>query len=258
MVFEGKLSHAYIISSASETARNDAARDLAAAMLCVRGDGEKRPCGECRHCRKVMGGIHPDVFTVERQKDDRGKLRREILVDQVRYMVADAPVLPNEAAKKVYIVKDADTMNAAAQNAFLKLLEEPPDHACFILCAANVGAFLDTVRSRCTELSIHAPVPEPDGRDMALAREYLRLAVSGDRAGTLKFCAANEGMDKDEAMMFALAAERILGDALCSRETIGGASRAKLMEMMENIGTVQRYLTSNVSVKHVFGMLAAV
>ena len=123
-----RVSHAYIVASASEEARRETAQRLAAAMLCE-SDGE-RPCGECRHCRKVFAGIHPDVISVAPGVDDKGRKRREILVDQVRFISADAQVMPNEARVKVYVVHDADRMNAAAQNALLKLLEDRPgEHA---------------------------------------------------------------------------------------------------------------------------------
>ena len=96
-----RVSHAYIVASASEEARRETAQRLAAAMLCE-SDGE-RPCGECRHCRKVFAGIHPDVISVAPGVDDKGRKRREILVDQVRFISADAQVMPNEARVKVYV-----------------------------------------------------------------------------------------------------------------------------------------------------------
>ena len=100
-----KLSHAYIVSSASENARMGKAFYLAEKMLC-QSEGE-RPCGVCRDCRKVKARVHPDLAVVERITDDKGKQKKEILVDQVRAMGADAYVLPNEAAEKVAAALDA-------------------------------------------------------------------------------------------------------------------------------------------------------
>ena len=118
-------THATILSGAGEDTK-ERARTLAAALLCESGGA--RPCRQCRHCRKVFRGdypgIHPDVQVVERQPNSSGKLRREIVVDQIRALSEDALVLPNEAESKVYILPEADAMNTAAQNAFLKLLEE--------------------------------------------------------------------------------------------------------------------------------------
>ena len=119
-----KMMHSYIISGDGDAARSRA-REMAAAALCE-SSGAK-PCRACRHCRKVFQGafpgIHPDVALIERAADKSGKLRREITVDQIRALAVDAAVLPNEADGKVYIFPEADTMNIAAQNAFLKLLE---------------------------------------------------------------------------------------------------------------------------------------
>ena len=85
-----KLSHAYIVSSASEEAGLDKARELAAGMLCS-GAG-KKPCGLCRDCRKVKARVHPDLTIVSQLTDDKGNRKKEILVDQIRDMSADAYV----------------------------------------------------------------------------------------------------------------------------------------------------------------------
>ncbi len=125
-------------------------REMAAAALCESGGA--KPCRACRHCRKVFQGefpgIHPDVALVERAADKSGKPRREILVDQIRALAVDTLVLPNEADGKVYIFPEADKMNLAAQNAFLKLLEEPPQQTVFILVSEEPEKLLETIRSR--------------------------------------------------------------------------------------------------------------
>ena len=115
------LMHSYIVASQSEQARDRLSLDLAAAMLC-RSDGV-RPCRTCRDCRKVYDGVHPDVIYVAPDPDAKVPT---IKVDQIRSIAATAYILPSEAEKKVYVLRQADTMNLSAQNAFLKLLEEPP------------------------------------------------------------------------------------------------------------------------------------
>ena len=113
------LMHSYIVASQSEQARDRLSLDLAAAMLC-RSDGV-RPCRTCRDCRKVYDGVHPDVIYVAPDPDAKVPT---IKVDQIRSIAATAYILPSEAEKKVYVLRQADTMNLSAQNAFLKLLEE--------------------------------------------------------------------------------------------------------------------------------------
>ena len=111
------LSHAYLISGAPGTGRKTLARLMARAMLCT-GGGDK-PCGACPACRKTLAGIHPDLITVEGEKG------KDITVGQIRALRADAYIRPNEGARKVYLIPEAQSMNVNAQNAVLKLLWPP-------------------------------------------------------------------------------------------------------------------------------------
>ena len=175
-----KMMHSYIISGDGDAARSRA-REMAAAALCE-SSGAK-PCRACRHCRKVFQGafpgIHPDVALVERAADKSGKLRREITVDQIRALAVDAAVLPNEADGKVYIFPEADTMNIAAQNAFLKLLEEPL-RCCTAMEKLDNAQLLEVVTAA-EELAVKLV---SDRRELLAleaflrrAEEYLRLNV---------------------------------------------------------------------------------
>lgn len=136
------LSHAYLISGPAGSGKTTLAGLLAAAMVCS-GGGET-PCGHCPGCKKALGGIHPDIIHVDFLEG-----KREILIEQTRQMRADAFVRPNEAERKVYIIHHADCMNVRAQNSILKLLEEGPAYAAFLLLAENPGSVLVTIRSRC-------------------------------------------------------------------------------------------------------------
>lgn len=245
-----KLSQAYIISSASQKRQLEKATYLAQEMLCSAPE-EKRPCGVCRDCRKIKAGVHPDVIFIERQVDDKGKLRQIITVDQVRDMTADAIMIPNEARGKVFIIKDADTMNANAQNAALKSLEEPPDGVFFILCVSNAEKLLPTVRSRCTFLSVTGDEDISD-EALKLAREYSELLESGDEPGAVAWCFAHDGMDAASLSDFLSALERRYISLLPD-------SRAP-ERVMSNIRLAERcaeYQKVNTSVKHIMGLLAA-
>ena len=89
-------SHAYIVWGGSADGRARQANKLAMAMICE-GRGDK-PCGSCVHCEKALRGIHPDIITYEHDQKSR-----TIYVDQIRALREDAVIMPNEAAKKVYI-----------------------------------------------------------------------------------------------------------------------------------------------------------
>jgi len=249
-----ELSHAYILLSPSAEERMKAARAIAAAAVCTAG--ENVHCGVCRACRKVRDGIHPDVMTVGRLADDKGKKKREISVDQVRAMIADSVVLPNEAERKVYIVDEADTMNVPAQNAALKLLEEPPRGVYFLLCAQNAEQLLETVRSRCAEIVCGAAEEAPDPETVKLASAFLRRCAEKDEVQLFRWCAANEGMDNASAVAFVECTIGLLTDMLCKRKSALSMSDREVYDLETLMEKCLRMLRVNTSVKQVFGLLA--
>jgi len=237
-----KLLHAYIISG-PEALTLQRAREMAAGALCE--SAGKKPCGVCRHCRKVLGDIHPDVAFLRRLPDTSGKLRKELVVDQIRTLSIDAPILPHEAASKVYIFPDADTMNTNAQNAFLKLLEEPPSFVRFFLCTEKPGQLLETVRSRCGLVRLGGET-ERDAEAESRAESYLRAL--GDPAELLRCCAALEKLDNQQALAFVRSARE-----LAPRTVTDPAALLALEAFLAKAGD---YLRSAVGVKHVMGYLS--
>ena len=100
--------------------------------------------------RKVASGGHPDLLTVERQFDEkRGRFKGILDVEQVRRIPPFMRMTAAQGGWRIVIVDDADTMNRAAQNAILKILEEPPPNALLLLIAHNPGQLIPTIRSRC-------------------------------------------------------------------------------------------------------------
>ena len=250
----GRMAHAYILSSPDRDEALRLARVMAAAAVCEKGGAE--PCGLCRPCRKAQAGIHPDIITVRRLADDKGRQKREITVDQIRQVSMDAIVLPNEAGRKVYIIEEADAMNVPAQNAALKLLEEPPAGALFLLTAANPGQLLPTVRSRCAELKLNGEQSEADEVSAALAREYIKAVANRDPARLYAWCAKNEGLDTASAAAFLSCAGELAADMLCGRASRRGMSAGELLDLSQLLERCGRYLRVNVGVKHIFGLLA--
>lgn len=141
LIKDGKLPHAIMLESIDKVCLHKMAANIAMALLC---EGETDiPCGKCTPCVKALDGNHPDIYTLE--PDDDGKA---IKVDAIRSMREDAFLKPNEAPYKIYIINSAELMNDNAQNALLKILEEPPENVFFILCSASADRMLDTILSR--------------------------------------------------------------------------------------------------------------
>jgi DNA polymerase-3 subunit delta' len=223
-------------------------------MICENPD--IAPCRTCRPCRKVFAGTHPDVIMVEKEADGKGKERRELYVDQIRALIADAYIRPNEAERKVYIVRDAGDMNESAQNAFLKLLEEPPYYAAFLLCVANEASLLPTVRSRCTLLHVGAEELPLSAEASARAERYLEAVASGDPANLLRLCAVLEKLASGAAAEFVAAGRRRVCEMLCRRADALGLTNAQLLSLEKLLARVSEYLHRNVSVRHICGLLA--
>ncbi len=243
------LSHAYIISGPAGSGRHALARRLAAAMLCT-GGGE-RPCGTCPACLKTEKGIHPD-FSVT-AGPEAGK---PITVDQVRALRSDAYIRPNEGERKVYLLEEADRMNPSAQNAMLKLLEEGPAYAAFLLIAGNAGGLLQTVRSRCEELAL-TPVEgeERPALDPEQLEQAERLAAALERAGELELLeTALSVLDvkrsREELSAFLGALERALG-----ARAVRGGERRRLMHAVDLVNRLRDAARLNVSAGQLSGWL---
>lgn len=165
---QDRFSHSYLICGPEGSGKHTFARLLAGAMECT---GTGRPCGVCAACRKVENGTHPDVSYV---KDEAHKT---IAVDVIRQMRADVFLRPNEGRRKIYIIEQ--DMAEAPQNALLKILEEPPEYAAFLLLSDRAEKLLPTIRSRCAEVHM-APV----GREEALP--YLENAAPGQTKAAIE------------------------------------------------------------------------
>lgn len=249
------LSHAYIAASLSEDVRNRTVDILSAAAVCSASDN--KPCGVCRDCRKAKNGVHPDIIHVRRETDDKGKQRKEIRVDQVREMIGQAQIMPNEANGKSFIIHEAELMNTQAQNALLKLLEEPPRGVVLILSTATPTMLLETVRSRCIEISENDDAPELDYELKKEVLKYLELVAKGKKSYLMAWCTQKAGgTDVAGAVAFADAVKSVITDILSGREKYHGLTKMKCWTLLELMETCTEYLSVNTGVKHVFGMIA--
>ena len=251
-----RFSHAYIVTGPPEAAMA-AAQTLAQAMVCEHPREDGSPCGTCRHCRKALDGAHPDIIFLSRLTDDKGKPKREIYVDQIRELAASAAILPNEAERKVYIIREAETLNPAAQNALLKLLEEPPAFDAFLLVAAGTAPLLETVRSRCVTLSAGEGEDAPSAEARGRAERWLDLAGAKARISLLSLANDLGECSNAEMLDFVRAARALLDDALCGRIPDRKLPRSELMRLAGLMDRAEEYLRFNVGVKHVLGMLSA-
>jgi len=139
----GRLSHAYLILCKDKSNIDKILRIFAKLILCEKED----PCGECRTCKLIDQGSFPDVYEYPEKGD-------VILKDDVVSLIKESFLKPVEGDKKIFLLKNAEDMNAVSQNKLLKTLEEPPQNVHIFLGGASEYALLPTVKSRVKILTI--------------------------------------------------------------------------------------------------------
>jgi len=142
----GRLHHAYLFVGIEGVGKRTIALGLAKAIHCSAATGDF--CGECTDCGRIQNGNHADVRIIEPLAG-----KKEISIQQIRELEKELNFRSFSGKKKIAIVDPATLMNLSAQNALLKTLEEPPRDSLLILIAANGGALLPTLRSRCLRIS---------------------------------------------------------------------------------------------------------
>ena len=157
---ESRLPHAMILEGPAGSGKAELARWIAKAAVCT-GEGE-RPCGRCSGCMKAAAGAHPDITIA-----GGGTAARSFHVDTVRQIRSDAYIKPNEAPLRVFLLEGAEAMSEQAQNALLKVFEEPPERVMFILTVTSAVKLLPTVRSRAQIFTLEGE-EQPSDTDVAL------------------------------------------------------------------------------------------
>ncbi|NIM96101.1 MAG: DNA polymerase III subunit gamma/tau [Anaerolineales bacterium] len=136
-----RVVHAYLFAGPRGTGKTTTARLLAKAVNCLTDSPEDRPDNQCSHCLALNEGRFLDLIEIDAASNTS--------VEDVRDLRDKINFSPNEGKFKVYIIDEVHMLSTAAFNALLKTLEEPPDHAIFILATTEVHKIPATVLSRC-------------------------------------------------------------------------------------------------------------
>ena len=172
----GRLPHALLLAGPEGTGKATAAHAAARRLLCREGAGAG-PCGQCPPCRHVTAGTAGDLTVLEAGPGE------ELRIDTVREAGQAATLTPLEAHRRVVIIDPAEALNDYAANALLKLLEEPPGPAVFLLVSHRPDRLLATIRSRCQTIPFR-PVP-PDLLEAWLGEQVPANATEAPLAARL-------------------------------------------------------------------------
>ncbi len=146
------LSHAYLIFGQDGLGKKTFAKLLAMTIMC---ESDKKPCLECKACKKVISDNHPDVKYVL-----GGESKNSLHIEKIREIKNDCIIKPNESEYKIYIIPNIQNMTIGAFNAFLKTLEEPPNNVIFILTANNIDLLPQTIISRISPVQLFPLSPK--------------------------------------------------------------------------------------------------
>jgi len=161
----GRVGHAYLFAGSRGVGKTSAARIFAKALNCAKGPTPE-PCNECESCRLVSSGNDVDVIEIDGASNNG--------VDEVRGLRESAIYAAARSRFRIFIIDEVHMLTAAAFNALLKILEEPPSHVKFIFATTDPQKVIETVRSRCQRFDFRRIAP----------------ALVGER---LQAIAANEG-----------------------------------------------------------------
>lgn len=143
-----RVAGAYLFAGEHGIGKETVALYFANLILCKQGAEKSMPCGECRACRKIENGNHPDLRII---RPDGAQLK----INQIRELQQQIFYQPLEGPRKIYIFANAERMNDYAANSMLKTLEEPPAASTLILLTENIESILLTIRSRCQILPFY-------------------------------------------------------------------------------------------------------
>ena len=170
-VEQGVFPHGVLVECQNESEGELFARFIANCLVC-RGQG--KPCGVCADCVKAQGKGHPDILETDGKK---GK-SNTFSVDAVREIRDNAFVVPNESDKKIYILKNGQNMNEQAQNAILKILEEPPTYVFFVIVTTSKSTMLETVLSRVQVFSLLSEEEKITDKELSIVKNMVSAIMN--------------------------------------------------------------------------------
>ena len=173
----GRLHHGWLLTGPRGTGKATLAWAIARWLIAGGEADDLAVSPDDPAVRRIMALSEPRLHLVRRSVDDRtGRLRSEIVVDDIRRLISFFHMSAAEGGRRVAIIDAADEMNTAAANAVLKMLEEPPTDGVLLLVSHQPGRLLPTIRSRCRALRLAPLSPE------AMAEALAPLKVPGDPA----------------------------------------------------------------------------
>ena len=230
------VPHAVIIESECIDDAVKFVKELVLRAFCT--SESKKPCGKCSACLKILSDSHADVKLISPEKGSSS-----IKVEKIRKIREDAYIKSNEGSYKFYIVQNGDLMTTQSQNAFIKVLEEPPKNVVFIILCNSISSLLATVRSRCQIYRMNNP-KDDSFEYKELASEFADTILSGDK---YKMVLLTAKIPKDR-VVFKKIIEQVLHDLLIKYyENDNDVSESEFINMADKLRYVATLIPKNIN-----------
>ena len=239
----GSLSHAYIIEGPASADKMQFAKDFLKAATCKVEPG--LGCGHCPECHKIDHDNEEDLYIVQDTSTTN-----TVKIGAIRDLIVKLGKRPL-GSLNMAIIEDADFMNDAAQNAFLKTLEEPSGQTLILLLSENTDRLKETIKSRCVTIKLSEPSPDDIGRDDATS-ELVSALLEKDKFFYLKQRLAKLVKSKEDALEVLDNMELIYRDCLLGRDERGKLMKAEnIFVYVDLIEEARRDLSGSVGAKYV-------
>ncbi|MBI2621778.1 MAG: DNA polymerase III subunit gamma/tau [Candidatus Levybacteria bacterium] len=222
-----KIPHAFLFTGPKGLGKTSTARILAKSINCTnRKKGEIEPCNVCVSCKAINNGSSLDVLEID-GASNRG-------IDEIRDLREKIRLSPVASKKKIYIIDEVHMLTAEAFNALLKTLEEPPEHAFFILCTTEPQKIPQTIASRCFQIKFSKPTEED------FLHSFNRIlkgeGIKADKEALMQIIKLSDGSFRDGAKIL---------------EELGSASKHITVNLIE-----KKFKTASIG-KNVLGIISS-
>ncbi len=234
-VVSGKIPHAILIEGDNHSKVKDIALYIAKAAVC---NSKSIPCGNCKNCHLADADTHPDIIHITTIDG-----KKFLSVSQIRDVRTEAFVKAHSAANKIFIIEEAHRMNEQAQNALLKVLEEPPKNVIFILLVPSKTVLLDTIISRCVLLSVQES-DCTEGEYRETADKFIDLLLSGSEYEMLKLLTPLEKSRHNAEEFF-----KTLGVCVSRRIALGSTYARVLDRLFDDTKYYLDLLNTNINMQ---------
>ena len=202
-VASDRLAHAYLFCGSRGVGKTSCARIFAKTINCTHRTPEGEACNECDSCRSFNEGRSMNIIELDAASHNG--------VEDIKNLCEQVQVPPTDGRYRVFIVDEVHMLSAAAFNAFLKTLEEPPSHAIFVLATPEKHKIIPTLLSRCQ------------------IYDFNRITIA-DMVNHLQYVAANEGITAEPRALSVIArhADGAMRDALSIFDQVAASSRGNI------------------------------